>query len=814
MSDNKKFSNRVEINFSSSNSNSAKNNLINFTGGKKEITSTTSNNHINLNESMVSNISLVSNTSSNLNLNLSTVNLNSSIKSRKPFEKLSFSNNPQVNQVNQGNQGNLLAQNNNIQFSEKSKIKNERNLNSIANKTNSINLNTSHASLNEIKSVYENTDANANKDEIESKITSNHHTNNFNELNEEESKKANENKDKQKDECIYNDSTINQTEKEKVDITENENFTEDDSDLPVFKENSQLILEEGEVLLNDEDQSFIKSLFNSKKLTKEEIIKAIKYNNGDTSFQNNENMPFWVKYFISNLPLKENSSFFKSKNKEEYINNMISMIKNDARLYDSTSSLRQAKEKSKEELKNLLITEVVSDKQNSKDLKEKEESYSKENSNTTILSNTTTTSKKKKTEEEKLKKEKENLKQFGKLNQKIKTFYTEKYENNKKEEREEKEEQKSFISERTFHEILIKETTKTTSIIEKNKEIDYCLQRFKGSEKRLEKLESLMEKNEEIETEPKWLSIRELKIEANEINIPEGCLLFYRTENLSALAELDKKLKEKEKIRKEFEENCPTSTNNKNFISSLIETKKQAEEDKERELSKIKEREKLKEKEKEKPKTRETVLSVAAAYGSKVRNQTKIQDIPNNESLIYCNTILELRKQRENDLQKIEEKCMEKMEKEVTETQKNEYLNNVVLQETDYSEIDALEEELRNMTKSLDRLNSTVQEIKKNEKKEENENLETKKKEKEMKEKVDEEIKQIEKDEKILEEIIVDMNQALRANHEILHKIEEVEANKNSNTRNSNEFIMCDNEKIRKLKQKIEENKLQFEESN
>ncbi len=90
-------------------------------------------------------------------------------------------------------------------------------------------------------------------------------------------------------------------------------------------------------------------------LDKDTVSKALKYNKANDK----ENCPFWVKFFLEeNLNLNENSSYFKAKDKEQYIKTMIEITKNDAKLEEKNKILKENKDKTFNELKKLLLTEM------------------------------------------------------------------------------------------------------------------------------------------------------------------------------------------------------------------------------------------------------------------------------------------------------------------------------------------------------------------------------------------------------------------------------------------------------------------------
>ena len=89
-------------------------------------------------------------------------------------------------------------------------------------------------------------------------------------------------------------------------------------------------------------------------LNKDIVEKALKYNKANDK----ENCPFWVKFFLEENNLKQNSSYFKAKDKDLYIKTMLEITKNDAKLEEKTNLLKEKKEKTFFELKKLLLTEI------------------------------------------------------------------------------------------------------------------------------------------------------------------------------------------------------------------------------------------------------------------------------------------------------------------------------------------------------------------------------------------------------------------------------------------------------------------------
>ena len=87
-----------------------------------------------------------------------------------------------------------------------------------------------------------------------------------------------------------------------------------------------------------------------KLISKETIEKAKKLN------KQFKQTPFWIKFFeeIENDSLKNNSSYFKINNKNEYIKNLVNMIQRDADLYDKLQKSKEIKQETENEIKKLI----------------------------------------------------------------------------------------------------------------------------------------------------------------------------------------------------------------------------------------------------------------------------------------------------------------------------------------------------------------------------------------------------------------------------------------------------------------------------
>ena len=100
--------------------------------------------------------------------------------------------------------------------------------------------------------------------------------------------------------------------------------------------------------ITQDEKSMIISSY--KLISKETIEKAKKLN------KQYKETPFWIKFFeeIENDSLKNNSSYFKINNKNEYIKNLVTMIQRDADLYDKLQKSKEIKQETENELKKLI----------------------------------------------------------------------------------------------------------------------------------------------------------------------------------------------------------------------------------------------------------------------------------------------------------------------------------------------------------------------------------------------------------------------------------------------------------------------------
>ena len=474
-------------------------------------------------------------------------------------------------------------------------------------------------------------------------------------------------------------------EEDKIDIesnvivdqtTRNQSITnqqddEDDSYIKLIKRD----LEEGETYLNDEERSRIKSL--SKELNKEDVIKAIKYN--EATIENIDELPFWVKYFIQDIPFSEKSSFFKESNKEEFIKNMISMTKNDARLYDLSTKTKEEKNKVKENIKILLteINDISLDNSNSLNQDNKNENEGKN-------------------------------KHLTQLNKKLEDLYS-KYDKKeiKKKVKEEISQDQSFFQ--IKNDKLEKLIENKKNYVEINKDIDYTLKKYQDNIKYYENLENIIEKNEKIDIDPRWASISDMDFSEG-INIPENSLAFLRTENLGRLNELDKLLQIKQDKREKFEKknyDMGVIHNSQNYpiVSALINTQKQVQQNKiiladQKELQLIEKRIRNKE-DSTKPKQRETIFTEREKQELKELRENKAKENLKNKE----NTKLNLVFETEKLLNEVELKYKQRLLNEDS-SKSEKYLENVDLtpDENYQQEISPLEKSIEDMKNSFSKL--------------------------------------------------------------------------------------------------------------
>lgn len=565
-----------------------------------------------------------------------------------------------------------------------------------------------------------------------------------------------ENNEKIDKNLLIESGTYSKIDKE-TDIDINKSEKNDESWISV---KSSIILKENEIKLNNEESDLIRKLIVDENLTNDEVIKAIKYNGGKVNFDDLEELPFWIKCFVLNVPLKKNSSFFKSENKEEYIKNMIQMTKNDAKLYDGTEKDKKEKKISKKVIKDFLITEVESIKKNSN------ESDSKQSLNKSELS---VYSKKSMKLNQKKQNDENNLKNVEILNKKLEdTFISYNKKKNDCEIHDKKE--KSFIEEKKIYSEKI-QNKQTLSIIDKNKEIDYVMKKHQVDVKKLELLEQVIEKSNEIDEDPRWMSIEDMDLDdnnSNTVSIPNNSLCFLRTENLEKLNEIDKKLNKLEKQRNDFE-NKKIAVTSKNISVMQVLKDLKSEVKKNRPIKTTKQI--TNNPSKISNNSRETI------FNSKHKN-TKLLDNLNDKNWI---DIKELRKDFDKQLKSLESEYenKKKSKKYDDDIVIKEYLENVNFDKENKKE--KIEDDYEIILKDLENLEKNLAEIKESNKQNEISQKEQELIDEKLKRESNEEKEFYSKNEKILNELIVMLDDENKENAKLDSKINELNENNKIN---------------------------------
>ena len=100
--------------------------------------------------------------------------------------------------------------------------------------------------------------------------------------------------------------------------------------------------------ITENEKSMIMSSY--KLISRDTIEKAKKFN------KQYKTTPFWIKFFeeIENNSLKNNSSYFKINNKDEYIKNLVDMIQRDADLYERSQKSKEVKQATENEIKKFI----------------------------------------------------------------------------------------------------------------------------------------------------------------------------------------------------------------------------------------------------------------------------------------------------------------------------------------------------------------------------------------------------------------------------------------------------------------------------
>ena len=357
-----------------------------------------------------------------------------------------------------------------------------------------------------------------------------------------------------KNNILYNESNINENNLNSNNIS---NISKDkDKDIESEMNDIQFKninpLKESQTDLNistitENEKSMIMSSY--KLISKDTIEKAKKFN------KQYKTTPFWIKFFedLENNSLKDNSSYFKFNNKNEYIKNLVEMIQRDADIYEQIQKSKEVKHATENEIKKFI-----------------EENNNMENSNITLKNNSSTTS-----IESNQKSSKNNNNSSNNINNnsKIKKIDSDKYNKNINEKKKkndinnkfnqildtynklEEKEKKIYNAEDDYETFKFKLITGGKFNTDKQKEIENIPKTIK----KLEKLEDihekpLSEKEKEKEEILKYKGLKEFKtIDAlyfgdnytfEELNYDKIDFFAYNKESLPKLLALDKRLHE------------------------------------------------------------------------------------------------------------------------------------------------------------------------------------------------------------------------------------------------------------------------------
>ena len=357
-----------------------------------------------------------------------------------------------------------------------------------------------------------------------------------------------------KNNILYNESNINENNLNSNNIS---NISKDkDKDIESEMNDIQFKninpLKESQTDLNistitENEKSMIMSSY--KLISRDTIEKAKKFN------KQYKTTPFWIKFFedLENNSLKDNSSYFKFNNKNEYIKNLVEMIQRDADIYEQIQKSKEVKHATENEIKKFI-----------------EENNNMENSNITLKNNSSTTSIE---SNQKSLKNNNNSSNNINNNSKIKKNDSDKYNKNindtdKKNDinnkfnqildtynKLEEKEKKIYNAEDDYETFKFKLITGGKFNTDKQKEIENIPKTIK----KLEKLEDihekpLSEKEKEKEEILKYKGLKEFKtIDAlyfgdnytfEELNYDKIDFFAYNKESLPKLLALDKRLHE------------------------------------------------------------------------------------------------------------------------------------------------------------------------------------------------------------------------------------------------------------------------------
>ena len=175
-----------------------------------------------------------------------------------------------------------------------------------------------------------------------------------------------------KNNILYNESNINENNSNNINNINKDKDIESEMSEIQFKNINPL--KESQTDLNistitENEKSMIMSSY--KLISRDTIEKAKKFN------KQYKTTPFWIKFFedLENNSLKDNSSYFKFNNKNEYIKNLVEMIQRDADIYEQMQKSKEVKHATENEIKKFI-----------------EENNSANTSNNNIKNNSSTTS--------------------------------------------------------------------------------------------------------------------------------------------------------------------------------------------------------------------------------------------------------------------------------------------------------------------------------------------------------------------------------------------------------------------------------------
>ena len=158
------------------------------------------------------------------------------------------------------------------------------------------------------------------------------------------------------------DKSQNKEEKDEQSILTDIQFNNKNIDINLNNPLKESLTEFNTSQIPESEKSMIISSY--KLISKETIEKAKKLN------KQFKQTPFWIKFFeeIENDSLKNNSSYFKINNKNEYIKNLVNMIQRDADLYDKLQKSKEIKQETENEIKKLIQENNINNNINNNDI--------------------------------------------------------------------------------------------------------------------------------------------------------------------------------------------------------------------------------------------------------------------------------------------------------------------------------------------------------------------------------------------------------------------------------------------------------------